>query len=554
MISLKIKLPDGREEHGTYPEGICAEDILKSLKIKPEHRILACRINNTYKRLRHRIMDDSTVVMCDLRDNYANMSYQQSLSLLYVKAVHDILGKNTEAVIANSLSKGLFTTIRTASVSEEQVKKIEDRMHELVKMDLPISEQKLERDEAIAYLKKNGPKVDLNLVMSAYDLSNLYLCSLDGETDFEKDHLLPSTGYLDLFELRKYRNGVLLRFPYFVAPDTVPAYAEQKLLYEAFSEENKWDRLLGISYASDLNRAVKSGESRDTILLSEALHEKKIADIAGMIMKSGKRIILIAGPSSSGKTSFAKRLCIQLRVIGLHPLYLGTDDYFINRADVKPGPDGKVDLEALSAVDTGLFAEQMNQLLSGKKADLPEYDFLKGQKIFGNRITSIEASQPIVIEGIHGLNPKMTEGIPEEEKFRIYISPLTQLNIDAHHRIPTTDARMLRRMVRDYRTRGNSAASTIDTWPQVRSGEEKNIFPYNEEADVFFNSQCTYELAVLKKYAEPLLKDISIEMPEYPEAQRMLKFLQFFIPILDDSLIPNNSIIREFIGGSVLVD
>ena len=272
-----------------------------------------------------------------------------------------------------------------------------------------------------------------------------------------------------------------------------------------------------------------------------------------MIHHRGKRIILIAGPSSSGKTSFAKRLCIQLRVIGLKPLYLGTDDYFIDRKDLPVGPDGKKDLESLHAVDINLFTSQMNDLLAGKKVDLPTFEFVQGIKEYGKRITSIEAGQPIVIEGIHALNPALTEDIPEDVKFRIYISPLTQLNLDEHHRVPTTDARMLRRLVRDYRTRGRSAAETIDDWPSVRAGEEVNIFPYNSQADVFFNSQAIYELAVLKKYAEPLLKGIKVSQPEYSEAQRMLEFLSFFVPLKDESCIANNSIVREFIGGSVLV-
>ena len=267
-----------------------------------------------------------------------------------------------------------------------------------------------------------------------------------------------------------------------------------------------------------------------------------------------KRIILIAGPSSSGKTSFAKRLSVQLQVCGLKPLYLGTDDYFINRGDMRPDKNGKIDFEALEAVDTKLFAEQMNALLQGETVDIPVYDFIEGRKKYGTRITSIRPSQPIVIEGIHGLNPKLTENIADSEKFRIYISPLTSLNIDAHHRVPTTDARMLRRMIRDNRTRGRSASETINGWKDVRNGEEKWIFPYNDTADAFFNSSLIYELAVLRKYAEPLLLEIDKEDSAYPEAQRMLDFIRFFAPVPDDTCIVSNSILREFIGGSILVD
>ena len=267
-----------------------------------------------------------------------------------------------------------------------------------------------------------------------------------------------------------------------------------------------------------------------------------------------KRIILIAGPSSSGKTSFAKRLCIQLRVCGLRPLYLGTDDYFIDRKDLIPDEKGNIDFETIKALDIDLFTSQMNDLLAGKEVDLPAFDFISGEKKYGSRITKIDASMPIVIEGIHGLNPMLTEGIPEKEKFRIYISPLTSLNIDAHHRIPTTDARMLRRLVRDYRTRNRSAAQTIHDWPSVRRGEDKWIFPYCDDADAFFNSSAIYELSVLKKYAEPLLHSISKGQEEYSEARRMLDFLKFFRTIDDVHEIAINSILREFIGGSILVE
>ena len=273
-----------------------------------------------------------------------------------------------------------------------------------------------------------------------------------------------------------------------------------------------------------------------------------------MITRRKKRIVLIAGPSSSGKTTFARRLCIQLKVNGLNPLYLGTDDYFVERTNTPLDEYGEHDYENLGAVDIELFNSNMNDLLAGREVDLPEFDFMEGKKTFGKRITKIKQTQPIVIEGIHALNGDLTPYIDDGEKFRIYISPFTQLNIDRHNRIPTTDARMLRRLVRDYQYRGHSAQSTISSWPKVRAGEDKNIFPYNDQADVLFNSVHIYELAVLKKYAEPLLKDIKEDEPEYSEAVRMLKFLRFFRTIEDDSIIVNNSIIREFIGGSIFVD
>ena len=288
-------------------------------------------------------------------------------------------------------------------------------------------------------------------------------------------------------------------------------------------------------------------------MLHEALHEKKISDIADQIKQENKRIILICGPSSSGKTSFAKRLCIQMRVIGLRPLYLGTDDYFVERSETVLDENGEKDYESIRAVDIDLFNQQINELLNGQKVDIPTFDFINGTKVFGQRIVSIDKNQPIVIEGIHALNQILTRDIDDAEKFKIYISPLTSLNIDHINRIPTTDARMLRRLVRDHQFRGRPASQTICDWPKVRKGEDQNIFPFIDQADIFFNTNYIYELAVLKKYAEPLLESVQPEEKEYAEAQRMLSFLRFFEKIEDDSAIANQSILREFIGGSILL-
>ena len=522
-------------------------------EVHTEHRIYAALINHKNVHFNERIGEGDVVELQDIRSSYGNTCYQTSLTLLYLKAIHDVMGKNVTVTIANSLSKGLFTVIHAGNVTDNLAKEIETRMYELVEDNLEIKEEYVDRNRAIQLLQDVKDKKSVDLLNTASDLKNIYVLTLADEKMMSFVHALPSTSYIPFFEVRRYRNGLLLRFPHPNYPDEIPPYEEQKLLYDAFSEETQWEKLLKVSFASDLNRMIEKQESKDLIMLSEALHEKKIAMIAEQIQSAKKRIILIAGPSSSGKTTFAKRLCIQLKVIGLNPLYLGTDDYFVNRDEMIPDENGKYDFEELEAVDLHLFETQMNALLHGEKVDLPEFDFITGKKIFGKRITSIDASQPIVIEGIHGLNPQLTEGIDDSEKFKIYISPLTQINLDAHHRIPTTDARMLRRMVRDNRTRGRDGAVTISSWSSVRHGEEKYIFPFNKEADVFFNSQCVYELAVLKKYATPLLEKVQPDQAEYAEAQRMLQFLSCFASIDDDSIIANNSIIREFIGGSILV-
>ena len=548
---IKVILPSEKELTLEVPNNTTIAELLQ--EVNTEQRIYAALINHKHVHFSECVHDQDVVQLQDIRASYGNICYQSTLTLLYLKAIHDVMGKNVTVTIANSLSKGLFTVIHAGNVTDNLAKEIEERMHELVEENIEITEEYVEHDAAIELLKGAKDKKSVDLLNTASDLKNVYVITLADEKMMTFVHTLPSTSYVPFFEVRRYRNGLLLRFPHPNFPDQIPPYEEQKLLYDAFSEETQWEKLLKVSFASDLNRMIEKKESKDLIMLSEALHEKKIAMIAEQIQSAKKRIILIAGPSSSGKTTFAKRLCIQLKVIGLNPLYLGTDDYFVNRDEMIPDENGKLDFEALEAVDLHLFETQMNALLHGEKVDLPEFDFITGKKVFGKRITSIDASQPIVIEGIHGLNPQLTEGIDDSEKFKIYISPLTQINLDAHHRIPTTDARMLRRMVRDNRTRGRDGAVTISSWPSVRHGEEKYIFPFNKEADVFFNSQCVYELAVLKKYATPLLVKVQPDQAEYAEAQRMLQFLSCFESIDDDSIIANNSIIREFIGGSILV-
>jgi uridine kinase len=511
-------------------------------------------VNNYVSRLNVMLVKDCTLDLLDLRDPSANMTYQISLTLLYLRAVHEVLGPEVKVTIANSLSKGLFTVIHAGGVTDETADAISLAMRRMADADLPFNGRTVCRREMLeiaSHLEDGGRRKEM--FENAPDLESAQLYELAGEQEFFYHDMVPSTRYLKWFEVRRYKNGMLLRFPHPSRPDEMQPYEEQKLLYEAFSEATRWERLMGVEETCSLNELVLNDRFQDMVLLSEALHEKRIAEIAGQIHDSGKRIILIAGPSSSGKTTFARRLCIQLRVAGLRPLYLGTDDFFVDREDTPLNENGERDYESLNALDIDLFTKDMNELLRGKKVDLPEYDFLLGSKIYGRRITSIENSQPIVIEGIHGLNPMLTAGIPDSEKFRIYISPLTQLNIDGHSRIPTTDARMLRRIVRDHKFRGYSAEETIHSWPNVRSGEDRNIFVFADQADVFFNSNCIYELAVLKRYAEPLLKRIRPEQPEYPEARRMLEFLALFAAVQDDSIIPNNSIMREFIGGSVLV-
>ncbi|MBR0597570.1 nucleoside kinase [Sinanaerobacter chloroacetimidivorans] len=552
-INIKVKTePRGQLQERIVEQGSTIEDLVKEYQNLP-YTILAAKLDNKISELTKKIENPCTIEFLDMRDQAANLIYQRSVSLIYLKAIHDVLGK-VSVGIENSLNKGLYTDIKSQkAITNKEVREIEARMHELVRRDIPFVKEILSKEDAFEVLIHDDHKEKARMLERAIDVNQLPFYSLEGFRNFFYGQMVPSTGYIQYFELMRYRRGVLLRFPHPSAPDKIPPYVDETKMYQAFGEATIWGRLMGISFVADLNEKVESGGYKEIIQISEALHEKKIAQIADMITKQKKRIILISGPSSSGKTTFARRLCIQLRVNGLEPLYLGTDDYFVERSQTPLDENGEPNFEDITSLDIKLFNDNMNCLLMGEEVDIPTFDFLKGEKVFGRRITRAKKGQPIVIEGIHGLNKDLTAEIKEEEKFKIYISPLTQLNIDDHNRIPTTDARMLRRMVRDYQFRGHSAQSTIRAWPKVRKGEDKNIFPFNGEADVFFNSVHIYELAVLKKYAEPLLKNITREEPEYSEAVRMLKFLQFFKTIEDDSIIANNSILREFIGGSIFV-
>ncbi len=527
------------------------EELAREYQPEAPYRILLACVNGVDRELTTEIDGDSWIRFYDQRTQSANLAYQRSLSMLYLVAIRDTLGG--DAVIDNSLNKGLYTSIKARSrVSRDDVARVEKRMRELVEADLPITKELCTVQDGIDFWEENNCPEKAEMLRQLEDPEGEFrLYELDGYRNYFFGLMVPSTGYLEHFELRRYKTGVLLRFPYYTKPDEVPEYVNDFRLYGAFGEEARWTKLLGTTNLADLNRVILEGRQKDLVLLSEALHEKKISDIADEICKLNRRIVLIAGPSSSGKTTFARRLCIQLRVNGLKPLYMGTDDYFVEREQSPRDENGEYNYENLDALDIDLFNRNMNDLLEGKTVDLPEFDFMEGKKVYGKRVTTLQADQLIVIEGIHALNAELTSQIDDNEKYRIYISPLTQLNIDRHNRVPSTDARMLRRMVRDYKYRGHSAVDTIIDWPKVRDGENRNIFPYNSEADVLFNSVLEYEIPMLKNYVVPLLKEIQPDQPGYSEAVRILKYLEYFQTIDDETIVPNNSIIREFIGGSV---
>jgi len=534
-------------------QGIKIEELVEKYQKELPFRILVAKVDNKLEELTMPLDKPCFVELLDMRDASANLIYQNSLIFIYLKAIYDIFGK-VQVNIKNSINKGIYTTVKLPEpITEAQVKLIENRMREIIAADIPFIRHAVSREDGLKILEADGQKEKMRLLERNTGVEQVKFYHLDDVREFFYGLMVPSTKYIEHFELHQYRGGVLLRYPQPADPNQIPEYVDEVRLYQAFKEAAEWNKLLGIAFVADLNEKIRNGQYREVIQLSEALHEKKTAEIADMITKHNKRVVLIAGPTSSGKTTFAKRLCIQLKVNGHTPLYLSTDDYFVERDMTPLDENGEPDYEGLGAIEVRLFNEHMNALLNGEEVDLPTFDFISGTKTFGKRISKIDDNQPIVIEGIHALNEAMTPYITRVEKFKIYISPFAQLNIDDHNRIPVTDDRMIRRMVRDHQFRGQTAQKTITAWPKVRAGENKNIFPYSNEADVFFNSSHIYEMAVLKKYAWPLLKAIKHDEPQYAEAVRLLKFIRFFETIENDSIIANNSILREFIGGSIFV-
>lgn len=544
MIDLNSGLLQEKVKRGTT-----VLELISSLKLTPKYKIVAAKVNNRMAELTFPLTDDCRVDLIDLSDTDGNRIYQRSLSFVFIKAARDILG-DCEVLIEHSLSKGIYCEIKYQSnIDEKDISAIKQRMQEIIDEDIPFKKEQISIEEAMRIFKEQGMESQVKILKFAQkDYVNIYSC---GQLkNYFYGYMVPSTGYLNLFDLIPYKSGVILRFPQKEAPDRLPEYKEQKKLAMIFKESEDWGKLLGLAYVSDLNEKIETETYEDIIRIAEALHEKKIAAIADKINKENKRLILIAGPSSSGKTTFAQRLAVQMRVNGLDPIAFSTDDYFLERSQTPKDENGEYDFESLEALDLELFNKHLKDLLEGKEVDLPSFNFLKGEKEFGKRIIKVSHNQPIIIEGIHGLNDKLTEKILKNDKFKIYISALTQLNIDSHNRIPTTDSRLIRRLVRDNLFRGHSAKMTLKLWASVRKGEEKNIFPFQEEADMMFNSVLVYELAVLKKYAEPLLREIKEEDNEYMEAKRLLSLLSYFLSIDDECAILNNSIIKEFIGGS----
>ncbi len=550
MTDKNIKVVIAGRQDQEVPHETRLEDLVKAYAAEtsmPE--IVAAKVNNKLRELTFHIEEDSEVEFIDVTTLDGVRIYQRSLSFLFIRAAMELY-KDIHVRVEHSLSGGLFCEFDyERKLNAEDIEKIQDRMQEIVKADEPFYKEAVPKEEAIQIFEKFNMQSKIHLLKyREHDTINLYTCGW--LRNYFYGYMVPSTGYLKVFDLMPYDEGVILRHPNKTTPFDLPEFEEHPKLAQIFKEAERWGEIIGVDYVAKLNDCIADGCAFNVIKISEALHEKKIAHIADMIADSGKRLVLIAGPSSSGKTTFANRLMIQLQVNGLRPITVSTDDYFVDRDKTPLDEDGKLDFESIDSVDTKQFNLDLERLLAGEEVELPVFNFQTGKREYTGHMLKINENQPIIIEGIHGLNEKLTQRIPKKDKFKIYISALTQLNIDDHNRIPTTDIRLLRRIVRDSRYRGHSAQRTIDMWPSVRRGEQRNIFPFQEDADVMFNSALVYELAVLKKHAEPLLEAISEDEQEYIEAKRLLKFLSYFESIDNDKLVPYASILKEFIGGS----
>jgi uridine kinase len=533
----------------TSDSGTSLEKVLSIIDLKDKDLVVAGVVNNQLCDLSAVLESDCQVKFITMRDEIGCRIYRRSLLLVMIRVIYELFPESRLSV-EHSLSNGIYCELHKESpLSRQDLNLITGKMREIIKANRPITALELPVEQVKAIFLKQGflDKVEL---LKQLKITTLPLYELDGIYDYLYYRMVPRTGYLKYFKLRYKMPGFILLSPQRFNPREIPEFIEQPKLASIFNEYEKWGEIIGVGKVSDLNRAITAGQCGELIRITEALHEKKIASIADKIADNINRskVILIAGPSSSGKTTFAQRLAIQLRVNGLKPVAISTDDYFIDRDKTRIDEDGNYDFESIEAIDISLFNEHLIQLMQGKRVEIPLYNFHQGSRENKGRFLQIDRDQPIIIEGIHGLNERLTTFIPGEKKMKIYVSALTQLNIDSHNRIPTTDTRLIRRIIRDHKFRNHDARKTITYWPGVRKGEEKNIFPYQENADLMFNSALIYELAVLRRYAEPLLEIIKPDEECYYQARRLLEFLQCFQYMPEDE-IPAISIIREFIGG-----
>ena len=545
--SVKVTLPDGQVMAVTASESDTLEAIADRFKDYYEDDIILGIVNGRLRELNKKIKSDCELSFVTTADRDGRRTYRRSVVLLLQRAIYDVYGSMTQLHVMHSLGEGYYCQLEK-SVTEHDIDRIVCSMYSFVEKDLPITKHSAKTQYAEQLFKEKGQH-DKERLLHYRRSSRVNLYELDGVVDYFYGFMAPSTGMLKYFDIVPYESGFVLLFPGANSRSVEPLVTSNKL-FHTLDDSREWSKMLGIGTIGSLNDAIAAGRGQEIMLLQEALMEQKIGNLAAQIASDDKKkFVMIAGPSSSGKTSFANRLSIQLIAKGRKPHPLSLDDYYVDREFCPKNPDGSFDFECLESIDIKLFNEDMNRLLKGEAVDMPSFNFKTGKREYRGRKLTLGADDILVIEGIHGLNDRLSQLIPPEHKFKIYISALTQLNIDEHNPLSTTDERLIRRIVRDARTRGTNATETIAMWPSVRKGERENIFPFQEQADVMFNSALVYELAVLKVYAEPLLFGIERDCPEYLEAKRLLKLLDYFLPMPADG-IPNNSLLREFVGGS----
>lgn len=547
MITVKI---NGEERQ--YPQGATYEDVANDYQQEYENLIALAARDGKIRELFKKLTRDCEVTFFTLKDDVGNKTYVRSATMLFLKAVFDVYGREAarSCRVEFAIGNGSYISPKgKINATEENAAKIRNRMRELVDAKTPFLKRSYSLDNAMELFRKEGMK-DKEKLFRYRRGSFVNIYEMDGYYDYYYGYMLPNAGYVKWFDVIAYEDGFMLLLPDKKDPTHVKPFQERKLLFRTLKESEEWGKEIGIETVGDLNDQICRGSLSELILVQEAQQERKIGEIAKSIVdRGGVKFVMIAGPSSSGKTSFSHRLSIQLKTLGKTPHPIALDDYFVNREFTPRDENGDYNFECLEAIDVKQFNDDMCRLLAGERVELPSFNFKTGKREYKGNFKQLGPDDILVIEGIHGLNEKTSYALPEESKYKIYISALTNINIDEHNRIPTTDGRLLRRMVRDARTRGADARRTIDMWASVRRGEEQNIFPFQEDADAMFNSVLIYELAVLKQFAEPLLFQIDKGEPEYYEAKRLLKFLEYFLGVTSESL-PNNSLCREFVGGS----
>ena len=530
--------------------GSTLSEIFSELGLQMSHGPISCKVNNKVEGLHYKVYNNKDVEFLDMSSSSGSRAYTRTLFFVLCKAVKDVFPASPDVIIDIPVSNGFYVDVKLdRALTDEDVNRIRQRMEQIIADKMPVRRFMVPTEEAIALFEEKGAMGKVKLLKTSGSLYTTYY-KIGDYVDFYYGTLLTNTSQLYLFGLEKYYDGMLLRIPSVKNPDVLGEVTKQDKMFEIFKEHHRWQDIIGIRTVGDFNTAVEKGFTTDIINISEALQEKKIMQIAEQIaQRKGVKLVLLAGPSSSGKTTTCKRLSIQLAVNGLKPLQISLDDYFVDREKTPKDENGEYDYESIYALDLQLINDQFNALFRGEEVELPKYDFQSGKSKKSGKKLKMNPNNVLVVEGIHALNPELTSQIPDEQIFRVYASALTTILLDNHNYIPTTDNRLLRRIIRDYKYRGVSAQDTIHRWPSVRAGENKWIFPYQENADAMFNSAMLFELAVIKTQAEPLLQQVPENCEEYAEAYRLLKFLKYFKGIPYNNL-PPTSLLREFLGGS----